>query len=282
MSTVDQVALADAANPLHPHHHSWKKIALRIFLLLIAVGLIAVFYFYVLEPYMGQINEFLISLGPWAPVAYIAIFFIATMLFIPESVIAIAGGTLFGLWMGWVWVVVACCITAMITFAITRLFIRNRINNLLVRYPKAYAVEQATGRAGFKIMFLLRLAPVNFTLLNYLGSVSPCSFRAYALACLGMIPGNFSTVYMGYVARHSSDLARRIKNETDAGFTGSLSHELPAHDSLVHEITLYGGLVVAIVASVVVGRVAIKAIHKETQRQKALDEVETPSVAMGS
>ena len=39
---------------------------------------------------------------------------------------------------------------------------------------------------------------------------------------------------------------------------------------MVREITIYGGLVVAIIASAVVARVALKAIHKETLRQKAL------------
>ncbi|MEE2908293.1 MAG: TVP38/TMEM64 family protein [Planctomycetota bacterium] len=281
MAEADTAAQVGSKNPLNPHHHSWKKIIIRTILLLVAVAVIAILYIYFLEPHMAQIEAYVRKLGPWAPLAYIAIFFIATMIFLPESIIAIAGGTLFGLWMGWLWVVVAGVLTALFTFGMTRLLIRNRINEALKRHPKAYAVEQATGRAGFKIMFLLRLAPVNFSLLNYLGSVSPCRFRSYALSCLGMIPGNFSTVYMGYVARHTSDLARRFKAEDDAGVT-DFSKELPAHDSLVHEITIYGGLVVAIVASLVVGRIALKAIHKESERQKAMVGQESAPQAAGS
>ncbi|MAT81346.1 MAG: hypothetical protein CMJ29_06830 [Phycisphaerae bacterium] len=274
MSEAEKAPKANASNPLHGH--SWGKIIRRTLILLTVVALIAILYIYVLQPYMGDIRSFVENMGPWAPLAYIAIFFLATMIFLPESVIAIAGGTLFGLWMGWVWVVVAGVITAVFTFMITRLFIRKPINRLLKRHPKAYAVEQATGKAGFKIMFLLRLAPINFSLLNYLGAVSPCRFRSYALACVGMIPGNFSTVYMGYVARHASNFAERYQSARQSGSDLAHSVHAAAKDGIVHEITIYAGLVVAIIASIVVGRIAIKAIHKETQQQKAASGQETP------
>jgi uncharacterized membrane protein YdjX (TVP38/TMEM64 family) len=96
-----------------------------------------------------------------------------------------------------------------------------------------------------------------------MGAVSPCRFKAFMVACIGMIPGNFSGVYMGYVARHTSDLARHLQEN---------GRSLPHGDSMVREITIYGGLVVAIVASAVVARVALKAIHRETQRQMSLKD----------
>ncbi|MBG80072.1 MAG: hypothetical protein CMJ39_05090 [Phycisphaerae bacterium] len=263
------MSMSDIANSpspalpaLQPHRHSWKRISLRILLLLAIVGGVAALYFYVLEPDMGKIDAFVEELGGWGPVVYVGIFFIATTIFLPESIIAIAAGTLFGLWWGWLWVVVAGVITSAFTFAVVRLFLRERIERLLKKYPKAYAVEQATGHAGFKVIFLLRLAPVNYSLLNYLAAVSPCSFRSYMIACIGMIPGNFSTVYMGFVAKHTSDLARQLKADP---------HHLAHGDSMVHEITVYGGLVVSIIASLVVARVAVKAIHRETAKQAALD-----------
>ena len=234
---------------------------LRILGILVIVGLIAMAYVYLLEPYIGTIEAFVRSLGAWGPLVFIGIFFICTFLFLPESIFSIAAGTLFGLWMGWVWVVAAGFVTACIVFWFVRLFIRDRINQMVKRHPKGFAVEEAMGQSGFKIMFLLRLAPLNYSLLNYMGAVSPCRFRPFMLACIGMIPGNFSGVYMGYVARHTSDLAKHIQNH---------GRSLPKGDSMVREITIYGGLVVAVIASVVVARVALKAIHNETLRQKAL------------
>lgn len=253
---------------LHPLQRSWKHTVFRIAGILVAVGLIALAYIYLLEPYLGSIEAFVKSLGPWGPLAFIGIFFVCTFLFLPESIFSIAAGTLFGLWMGWLWVVIAGFITACGVFWFVRFCIRDRINRMIKRHPKGYAVEEAMGQSGFKILFLLRLAPMNYSLLNYMGAVSPCKFRPFMFACIGMIPGNFSGVYMGYVARHTSDLAKHIQNH---------GKSLPDGDSLAREITIYGGLVVAIVASVVVARVALKAIHKETLRQKALKEQETIS-----
>ena len=251
-----------ALSALQTHRHSWKRISLRILVLLAVVGAVAALYAYILEPDMHKIDTFVEKLGGWGPVVYIGIFFLATSVFLPESIIAIAAGTLFGLWFGWLWVVIAGVITSAFTFLIVRLFLRQRIEGLLRKYPKAYAVEQATGRAGFKVIFLLRVAPVNYSMLNYLAAVSPCSFRSYMLACIGMIPGNFSTVYMGFVARHTSDLARQLKIDPN---------HLAKGDSMVHEITVYGGLVVSIIASLVVARVAVKAIHRETAKHAASD-----------
>lgn len=243
---------------------------LRILGILVIVSLIALAYIYLLEPYIGTIEAFVKSLGPWGPLVFIGIFFVCTFLFLPESIFSIAAGTLFGLWMGWVWVVAAGFVTACIVFLFVRLFIRDRINRMVKRHPKGFAVEEAMGQSGFKIMFLLRLAPLNYSLLNYMGAVSPCRFRPFMLACIGMIPGNFSGVYMGYVARHTSDLAKHIQNH---------GRSLPKGDSMVHEITIYGGLVVAVIASVVVARVALKAIHNETLRQRALKEQKSDSCA---
>ena len=251
----------DNAQPLHPLQRSWKRIIIRILIILVVVALVALAYIYLLQPYMGSIDAYVRSLGAWGPLAFIGIFFVCTFLFLPESIFSIAAGTLFGLWMGWIWVVIAGFITACLVFLFVRLCVRDRINRLIKRHPKGYAVEEAMGQSGFKILFLLRLAPVNYSLLNYLGAVSPCRFKPFMFACIGMIPGNFSGVYMGYVARHTSDLAKHIHEH---------GRSLPHGDSMVREITIYGGLVVAIIASAVVARVALKAIHKETLRQKAL------------
>ena len=65
-----------------------------------------------------------------------------------------------------------------------------------------------------------------------------------------MIPGFLSTTYIGYAAKHAADLAKTYKA------TG----KLPAGDSLIHEITIYGGLVIAVSVSIIVARVALKSV----------------------
>jgi uncharacterized membrane protein YdjX (TVP38/TMEM64 family) len=235
------------------HHRSWRGVAVKCVAAVLLVGALFLLFHFVLEPYMPAVEDVMRRLGAWGPLLYIVVFLIATSLFIPESIIAIAAGAIFGLWMGLVWVVVAGTITAVVIFVLGRQFLRSRVEGLLEGHPKIKAVDAAASDAGFRLMVLLRLSPLNFTLLNYLLAVSRARFKPYALACLGMFPGNFSTVYIGFAAKHAADLAKRMKQS---------GGQLPAGDSLVHELTLFIGLGAAILASVVVARIAMREIHK--------------------
>ena len=191
------------------------------------------------------------QLGPWAPVIYITVFVVATALFFPESLLAIAAGTIWGLWWGLLWVVVAGVITAIVIFWVGRKVCRERVEHLLSKHPKIQAVDKAASENGFKLAILLRLAPINFSMLNLLLAVSRLRFRTYLLSCIGMFPGNFSTVYIGFAARHTADLAHRIKD-----------HEhVASHTNTVHEVTLYMGLGASLLCSIIVARIALNAIR---------------------
>jgi uncharacterized membrane protein YdjX (TVP38/TMEM64 family) len=237
-------------------HFSWRGVGLKsLGGLLVVAGLFALFHF-VLEPYIQPLEEFVRKLGLWAPLLYIAVFVIATTLFVPESILAIAAGAIFGLWMGLVWVVVAGMLSAIVIFVLARHLFRGRIEQLLESHPKIRAMDAAASDSGFRLMVLLRLSPLSFTLLSYLLAMSRARFRTYVIACIGMFPGNFSTVYIGYAAQHAATLAQDLKQP---------GGHLPTGDSLIHEMTLFLGLGAAIVASVVVARIAMREIRNATK-----------------
>ena len=233
-------------------HASWRGVVVKIGLALVLfVGLFMLFHF-VLEPYISAMEDFMDRLGFWGPVLFIAVFLVGTSIFIPESILAIAAGAIFGLWMGLVWVVIAGTITAIMCFWVGRKLLRGRVEGLLGQHPKIKAIDRAASTAGFRLMVLLRLSPLNYTLLNYLLAVSRAKFKPYVLACFGMFPGNFSTVYVGFAARHAADLAADVKS--DGG-------KLPPGDGWVHEVTLFLGLAAAIIATIVVAKIAMRAIR---------------------
>lgn len=249
---VDAATSQDDSSPLH---RSWWGILVKFIL---AVGvLIAVYLIWQtwISPHEADIERSLERLGPWGPVIFIAVFLVGTSVFFPESVLAIAAGTIFGLWWGLLWVVVAGTLTAVAVYWLGRTVLRDRIEPMLARHPKLDAVDEAASESGLKLILLLRLSPMNFTLLCWLLSISRVRFRTYLLSCVGMFPGNFSTVYLGFAARHTADLATRIK----AG------EGRPPGDSLVHEITLYSGLGVSLLVSFLVAKIAIRAMHAATR-----------------
>ncbi|MDP6480050.1 MAG: TVP38/TMEM64 family protein [Phycisphaerales bacterium] len=241
---------------LPDHHRSWWGVAIKSIAALALVGVLFLLFHYFLEPYMPALEEFMQKLGGWGPLLYIAVFLIATSIFIPESIIAIAAGAIFGLWMGLLWVVVAATITAVCIFVLGRHFLRARVEVMLGGHPKIKAIDRAASAAGFRLMVLLRLSPLNYTLLSYVLAVSRARFKPYLLACLGMIPGNFSTVYIGFAAKHAADLAKGME---DCG------GKLPSDTTLTHELTVFIGLGAAILASVVVARIAMREIRKATK-----------------
>lgn len=239
------------ADAVPAHHRTWWGVALKLIVALAIVG--ALFYVWStwIQPYETQLSTTMRQLGPWAPVIFIVVFVVATSLFFPESLLAIAAGTIWGLWWGLLWVVVAGVITAMVIFWLGRYVLGNKIEQLLSKHPKVQAIDDAASDSGFKLALLLRLAPLNFTMLNMLLAVSRLRFRTYLLTCIGMFPGNFSTVYIGFAARHAAD---QLKNQEHAA----------ANTNTVHEITLYVGLGASLLVSIIIARVAMVAIKNAT------------------
>ena len=88
---VDDTTSHDDSSPLH---RSWWGIAAK--LILAAGVMFAVYLIWQtwIEPHEAGIEKTLANLGPWGPVIFIVAFLIGTSLFFPESVLAIAAGTI--------------------------------------------------------------------------------------------------------------------------------------------------------------------------------------------
>jgi uncharacterized membrane protein YdjX (TVP38/TMEM64 family) len=145
------------------------------------------------------------SLGSSGVIAFIIIYNLATILFIPGSVLTLGGGAIFGVFRGSIYVFIAATIGATFAFLIGRYLSRDRISRLLEKYPKFQAVDRAVGSEGLKIVFLTRLSPLfPFNLLNYAFGITQVSIKDYILGSMGMIPGTVMYVYIGSL---TSDLA---------------------------------------------------------------------------
>lgn len=138
------------------------------------------------------------DLGWWGPVAFVAIYNLATVLFIPGSVLTLGGGAIFGLWWGSVYVFAASTLGAVFAFAIGRYLCRDRVVKYMESHPKFKALDRAVSQQGLKIVFLTRLCPLfPFNLLNYALGITQVSLKDYVLGSFGMIPGTIMYVYSG-------------------------------------------------------------------------------------
>ena len=182
----------------------------------------------------------------WAPIAFMVLYVVATVLFIPGSLTTLASGFLFGVVWGSVYVSIASTLGASIAFLIGRYLARDRVDKKISSNPKFTSIDEAVGREGAKIVFLLRLSPVfPFSLLNYGLGLTKVSFGRYVIASwIGMLPATILYVYIGSLFKSVADITASDRAKTPA------------------EWTFYSlGLIATLVVSIYVSKIAKKAVQ---------------------
>ncbi|MEA5574700.1 TVP38/TMEM64 family protein [Calothrix sp. UHCC 0171] len=190
------------------------------------------------------------SLGSLAAVAFIVIYNVATVLFIPGTLLTMSGGVLFGVFWGSVYVAIAATLGATWAFLIGRYLCRDVICKTIQSNVKFQAIDKAVAKEGFKIVLLTRLSPVlPFNLLNYAFGITQVSLKDYILGSLGMIPGTVMYVYLGSMV---GDLAMLGKNEQ------SISPETQIIQCLIRGV----GLIATVAMTIYLARLAKQALNK--------------------
>jgi uncharacterized membrane protein YdjX (TVP38/TMEM64 family) len=158
------------------------------------------------------------GLGLWGPAAFVAGYAIATVAFVPGSLLTLAAGAIFGVIEGTLVVFVAATLGAGIAFLVSRHLARSAVEQRLAGNAKFAAIDRAVAREGRKIVLLLRLSPVfPFNLLNYALGLTQVRFGDYVLASVGMLPGTLLYVYYGALAGEVAALAGGAANPKGVG-----------------------------------------------------------------
>lgn len=144
-----------------------------------------------------RVANFVRSFGVWAPVIYLGAY-AQPLVPLPASLMTIVGGVAFGKVFGFAAALVGATLRACSEFLVARLLGRDVVAKLLK--GKAAALDQKIGENGFKAVLFIRLIPnLPFDVQNYGLGFSRVGFPSYALASfLGMMPGCFAFVYLGY------------------------------------------------------------------------------------
>jgi phospholipase D1/2 len=128
---------------------------------------------------------------PLAPLLFIALYVVLSLLMFPPVILSIAGTLIWGWWIGGLWELAAAFLGAVPPYLMARGaaggWLRERIRN---RHP---AIERHLERDGNFTFLLLRIVPViPYSVLNYLAGlvrIRPLPYLALTLA--GMIPSIF-------------------------------------------------------------------------------------------
>jgi uncharacterized membrane protein YdjX (TVP38/TMEM64 family) len=201
------------------------------------------------------------GLGAWGAIAFIGLYILATILFLPGSVLTLGAGVLFGIGAGSIYVFVGATIGATLAFLIGRYLARGWVARRLAGNDKFRAIDQAIAREGLKIIFLTRLSPIiPFNLLNYALGVTQVTLKDYILGCFGMIPGTILYVYIGSLAG----------NLASPGQTSAAPPIQWAMQIL--------GLVATVVVTLYVGQIAKLALEQSVTSASTADSIRAEAI----
>jgi uncharacterized membrane protein YdjX (TVP38/TMEM64 family) len=147
---------------------------------------------------MPRALEWIKSLGPWAPVMFIVLYVAAVVLLLPASILTLGAGIVFGMGIGSIYVIVGATIATNLTFLLGRHLARDWIAHKLEGNMRFKALDEAVAREGWKIVALVRFAPIfPFAITSYGFGLTSVPFWQYFLASFAMIPGALMYVYLG-------------------------------------------------------------------------------------
>jgi uncharacterized membrane protein YdjX (TVP38/TMEM64 family) len=189
---------------------SLRQISLSISLVILGFSISAMPAWAQSEPISAGFNpqillksmlEWVESLGSIGAIAFIGIYIISTIAFLPAFVLTLGAGVLFGIWLGSVYVFIGATLGAILAFLVGRYLARDWVAKKIAGNDRFSSIDRAVGKEGLKIVVLTRLSPIfPFNLLNYAFGVTGVSIQDYIIGSLGMIPGTIMYVYIGSLA----------------------------------------------------------------------------------
>ncbi len=146
---------------------------------------------------LNAIQQTIQGYGFWGPFVFILIYAAATVLFLPGSILTLAGGLIFGAWWGTLINLTGATIGATVAFLVSRYiasdWIAEKTGGRLKQLIKGVEEE------GWKFVAVVRLVPlIPFNLLNYALGLTRVRVLAYVIAtAIFMLPGAFAYTYVG-------------------------------------------------------------------------------------
>ena len=142
--------------------------------------------------------------GPWAPLAFMALYAMATVAFAPGSLLTLAGGALFGPVAGTFYSLTGATIGATGAFVAARYlaadWVRARIGT------RAEQIVAGVEREDWRFVAFVRLVPlIPFNLLNYALGLTRIRLSRYVIVSyIAMLPATLAYTYLGYAGREAA------------------------------------------------------------------------------
>ncbi|MEO0969791.1 MAG: TVP38/TMEM64 family protein [Cyanobacteria bacterium J06639_18] len=201
--------------------------------------------------------EWINNQGAVGGIVFMLLYIVATVAFLPGSILTLGAGVVFGVFLGSLYVFIGATIGATAAFLVGRYLARGWVANKIAGNQKFAAIDRAVGREGLKIVLLTRLSPVfPFNLLNYAYGLTGVSLKDYFFGSVGMLPGTIMYVYLGSLAGNLATLGAGQQTSN------------PAVEWTIRIV----GLIATVAVTVYVTKIARKALDEEVSQDQVADE----------
>ncbi len=196
----------------------------------------------------GQVVEkkaWIGELGIWGSLVFVAAFVVLTCIMVPDTLLSIAAGAVFGFVGGVAVIVVGATIARAVQFVLARCVLQQRVQRYVATRSRLMRIERAVRQDQLRLQFLIRLTPMSPTLVSYLFGAAAVRFGGFMLALVATLPGYLVQVYLGVEGTHVVEMTARSDGEI-----------------VFQDILKIGGLLVSGAALVVITRTALRAVNR--------------------
>lgn len=151
-------------------------------------------------PTCSAIQQYFDAMDWHAWICFVLAFAIATVLFLPGSILTVLAGPAFGPWWGTAYVMFGAMIGVTGAFFISRNLAQNYVSRKLDSKHWFKRLRSQLNQNGLSFMLFARLVPFfPYNGLNYACGILPIRPIHFILgSAIGMLPGVFTYVYLGY------------------------------------------------------------------------------------
>ncbi len=189
------------------------RITRAILALVLIAGIVSAFL-YRDQLNIATLDEAIQAAGLLGPIVFMTVYAIATVLFLPGSILTLAGGALFGPIAGTFYNLTGATIGAALAFLVARYIASDWV--IRKAGDKTKQLIEGVENEGWRFVAFTRLVPLfPFFILNYALGLTRIRFWHYVMATyVFMLPGALAFTYLGYAGRElatgGEDMVQKI------------------------------------------------------------------------
>jgi uncharacterized membrane protein YdjX (TVP38/TMEM64 family) len=251
------------------YHHriAWPFVIQISGLFLAAITIFVLAPHYPVLDWLATAQKSIQRLGFWGGIVYPFAYAICNLLLLPGGILSVSAGFFFGLWWGFLLILVAHLLSGALAFLIARKLGRKRIERVLSNSPRLRLLDRAIERHGWKIVVLSQLNPLAPTsLLYYVYGLSRMRLSSCLLwTAIGQAPGRFLYAFLGTLGQLGIETARGARRP------------------FLHDYFVWGAAFVVTVFTIwLLGGLAKRILHEVESEMAGEEEGELASPVRGS